>query len=134
MPTSPEAAAALVAAVADRLPSAAVLADPGSLALGLAAQAGLSCLREGFADRAYRSDGSLVPRTEPGAVLASPDEVASQAVEIAVRHRAPVAGSGWARLDVDSLCVHGDTPGSVELARAVRQGLSGAGVTLQARR
>jgi UPF0271 protein len=75
---------------------------------------------EGFADRAYRPDGGLVPRTEAGAVLTDPAEVAAQAVRLAT--------SGTVR----SLCVHGDTPGAVDAAAAVRSALADAGVTVQA--
>jgi 5-oxoprolinase (ATP-hydrolysing) subunit A len=74
---------------------------------------------EGFADRRYRADGTLTPRTEPGALLTGTDEVVAQALRLAT-------GTGG----VASLCLHGDTPGAVALARAVRAAIDGAGVTL----
>ncbi|WP_322938697.1 LamB/YcsF family protein [Nocardioides bizhenqiangii] len=93
-----------------------VLGLPGSLLLTIAAEAGLPTVPEGFADRAYLPDGSLVPRGEPGAVLDDPSAAAEQAVRL--------AGAGQVR----SLCVHGDSPGAVETAAAVRAALSDAGV------
>lgn len=92
-----------------------VLGLPGSSLLAVAADAGLTAVTEGFADRAYRADGSLVPRSEPGAVLTDADEVAAQAVRL--------AGEGVVR----SLCVHGDSPGASGLAAAVRSALAEAG-------
>ena len=97
-----------------------VLGLPGSALLALAAEAGLRTVREGFADRAYRSDGTLVPRTEAGAVLTAPGEVAAQAVRLATRG------------GVDSVCVHGDSPDAVTLAVAARDALVGAGLELAA--
>jgi 5-oxoprolinase (ATP-hydrolysing) subunit A len=97
-----------------------VLGPPGSLLLTLAAEAELPTVPEGFADRAYRPDGSLVPRGEPGAVLTDPAAAAEQAVTLAERG------------DVRSLCVHGDSPGAAEIAAAVRAALDDAGVTVAA--
>jgi len=97
-----------------------VLGLPGSLFLTLAAEAGLPAVGEGFADRAYRPDGSLVPREEPGAVLTDPAAAAEQAVRL--------AAAGVVR----SLCVHGDSPGAAELAAAVRAALADAGVMVAA--
>jgi UPF0271 protein len=77
-----------------------------------ASAAGMLFLREGFADRAMRPDGTLVPRTEPGAVLTDPAAARAQARRLAR------AG------DFDTLCVHGDTAGAVDIARAVRDELS----------
>lgn len=72
-----------------------------------------SVIREGFVDRAYREDGTLVPRTEPGALVTDPAEAAGRALELAP--------------GVDSLSVHSDTPGAVELAAAARRVLQDAG-------
>ena len=93
-----------------------LLGLPGSRVLGLASAAGLPVVREGFADRAYTSEGRLVPRTEPGAVLSEPSDVAAQAVRL--------------MREVDSICVHSDSPGALGLARAVRSALEQAGATL----
>jgi UPF0271 protein len=77
---------------------------------------GLRFVAEGFADRAYHSDGTLVPRSEPGAVLTDPKAVAAQAVALARGGR------------IETLCLHGDTPGAIANARAVREGLAAAGI------
>jgi len=90
-----------------------LLGLPGSRVLALAAEAGLPTVLEGFADRAYTPEGRLVPRGETGAVLDDPDDVAAQAVRLLG--------------DVDSICVHSDSPGALELARAVRAALEDAG-------
>ncbi|RHW26993.1 LamB/YcsF family protein [Nocardioides immobilis] len=97
-----------------------VLGLPGSLLLTVAEEAGLPTVGEGFADRAYRPDGSLVPRAEPGALITDPAAAAAQAVRL--------ADAG----DVRSVCVHGDSPGAPALAAAVRAALSDAGVTVAA--
>jgi UPF0271 protein len=97
-----------------------VLGLPGSVFLEVAAAAGLRTVREGYADRGYRPDGTLLPRDQPGALLTDPADVAGQALRL--------AGSGT----VDSICVHGDSPDAVPLAEAVRTALTGAGHTLAA--
>jgi UPF0271 protein len=105
--------AAAVLAGSGHLP---VLGQPGEL-LTQAAAAGRRTFLEGFADRAYRGD-RLVPRGEPGALLEDPEEIARQAVALAP--------------GVDSLCVHGDSPGAVAAAAAVRRALEAAGLLLVA--
>jgi len=97
-----------------------VLGLPGSVFLAAAQDAGLPIAREAFADRSYRPDGTLVPRSEPDAVLDDPTAAAEQAVRLAR------AGG------VDSICVHGDSPNAVAVAAAVRRALTGAGIALQA--
>ncbi len=106
------AAAALVVAAAPL----AVLAFPGSRLLARAREAGLTAVEEGFADRAYGADGSLVARSDPGAVLDA-DAAAAQAVALVARVR--------------SVCVHSDTPGAAALAARVRSALEQAGVELR---
>jgi len=91
---------------------------PGSRVLALAHAAGLKTVAEGFADRAYTPEGRLVPRSEPGAVIHDPADAARRAVEL--------ARSGKVR----SLCVHGDTPGAVTMARRVRAELEAAGMKI----
>ncbi len=108
----PDQAAAVLAG-SGHLP---VLGQPGAF-LDLAADAGRATYQEGFADRAYRGD-RLVPREEPGALIEDVDAIAAQAVRL--------AGT------VDSVCVHGDSPGAVEAARAVRRALTDAGLVLVA--
>jgi 5-oxoprolinase (ATP-hydrolysing) subunit A len=110
-----ECAAAIVSAV-DGLP---VLAAPGSALLAQARAAGVEAVAEGFIDRAYAPDRSLVPRGDEGAVLGADD---------AVRQALSIARD---RLDVRSLCLHGDTPGALELARRVVSELEATGVELR---
>jgi 5-oxoprolinase (ATP-hydrolysing) subunit A len=108
-----EEQAAAVLAGSGELP---VLGMPGAL-LGGAEAAGRAVVLEGFPDRGYGPDGRLVPRGEPGALLDDEAEIAAHAVELAP--------------SVQSLCVHGDSPGAVEHARAVRRALEAAGWTLR---
>ena len=105
---------------------------PGSKSLDAARRHGLRAVSEAFADRAYRADGSLVPRSEPGAVIDDADAVLERAVSIA-RDRVVVAAYGTrVTLDVETICVHGDTPGAAVLAARIRQALSDAGIQIRA--
>ena len=108
-----------------RLP---VLGLPGSALLRSAEAAGMRPVAEGFADRGYTPEGRLVPRREPGALVEDPAAVAERAVRMAT-DGVVVAVDGTALLmPVESVCVHGDTPGAAELARAVRTALTTAGI------
>jgi UPF0271 protein len=109
-----QAAAEALARVAARH-RVGLVGQPGFLLLGAAKKAGIPAYREGFADRAYLPDGRLKPRGEPGAVLA-PDAAVEQAIRL--------AGSG----DFDTICLHGDSPGSERVAGAVRAALAEAGI------
>ncbi|MFK0283717.1 LamB/YcsF family protein [Streptomyces sp. NPDC090499] len=127
-----EQAAAVVDGVLLADASLPVLGLPGSRLLALAGKAGLPTVTEAFADRAYTDEGTLVPRGQQGAVLSDPEAVVERSVELA-RSGAVVSRTG-ARIAVRarSLCLHGDTPGAVELARRVRARLTAAGVTVAA--
>jgi UPF0271 protein len=114
-----------VAAVDDALP---IVALPGSVVADEARAAGLRVVAEAFADRGYLADGTLVPRSRPGAVLHDPAVVAERVVGM-VRDRTVRSVDGEVvRLDVESVCVHGDTPGAVAMAAAVRSALRDADV------
>ncbi len=93
---------------------------PGDALARRAADLGLPTLREAFADRAYERDGTLRPRSEPGALIADPTLAARQAAEIARHAHGPHATP---HLHADTLCVHSDSPGAIEIARAVRRAL-----------
>jgi 5-oxoprolinase (ATP-hydrolysing) subunit A len=121
-------AAAVVATVRDLDPSLPVLGLPGSALLRAAADAGLRTVAEGFADRGYTPQGTLVPRREPGAIVHDPAEVASRAARMAREGLVDAVDGSVVRVAVDSVCVHGDTPGAVVLARAVRTALTEAGL------
>ncbi len=97
-----------------------------------AEEAGLAYAREGFCDRLYRDDGSLTPRSQPGAVIADADAAAAQAVRFACDGEVVTGSGARLKLEVDTLCVHGDEPDAVAVARAVRRALESAGVELRA--
>lgn len=125
-------AAALVEAVRVVDPSLALVGLPGSAGLALAAAAGLRTVREAFADRAYTPQGTLVPRREPGATLHDPELVAARMVRLVTEGVITAVDGTDVAVAADSICVHGDGPGAVELARRVRAALEAAGVTLGA--
>ena len=125
-------AGAVVAAVRSYDPAMPVVGLPGSVFLRLAGEAGLPVVREAFADRAYTAAGTLVSRREPGAVLSDPDAVADRMVTL-VRSGVIEAITGeQVPVAIDSICVHGDSPGAVAMATAVRTSLAAAGVELRA--
>ena len=123
-----EQAAAVVEAVVQYDRSLPVLGLPGSAWLRLAEEAGLTTVGEAFADRAYTPEGRLVSRREPGAVLHEPDEIAQRCVRIATEGELVAVDGSVVPAPAGSLCVHGDSPGAVEIARRVRAGLDAAGV------
>ncbi len=125
-----EQAAAVVRAVLDYDGSLPVLGLPGSAFLGLAAEAGMTVVHEAFADRAYTPEGTLVSRRLPGAVLHDPEEIARRCVAMASGEPIEDVEGGPLVLRPDSICVHGDTPGAVEIARQVRAALTASGVVL----
>ncbi|MCC3327790.1 LamB/YcsF family protein [Nocardia abscessus] len=125
--------------LADAVLTAMVEYDPGLALLGpagtqleTAAQAaGVRFVGEGFADRAYTPDGSLAARGTPGAVL-GPQEAVAQAVSIAESGAARAAdGSGEVAVRAASICVHGDSPAAVEMARSIRTALDEVGVPVE---
>jgi len=120
-------AAALAEAVLAYDPGLAVLVLAGSPAAGVIGGRGIRVAGEGFADRAYRPDGRLVSRREPGAVLTDQAEVARRGAAIAAGQ--PITAIDGTELVVraDSICVHGDTAGAVALATALRESLTESG-------
>jgi UPF0271 protein len=130
----PEIAAAVVdAVVASGRPDQPLqLLGPPDSALERAARtAEIGYAREGFADRAYAVDGTLTPRGRPGAVL-GPDAALDQALAIATSGAATTPDGEPVEVAVRSLCVHGDSPAAVDLARAIRTALVERGLRLQA--
>ncbi len=93
---------------------------------------GVAFFREAFADRAYLPDRTLAPRSTEGAVITDPLVAAERAVRMAVDGRVETLDGTLVRVEVDSLCVHGDSPGAVAMAAAVRERLAAAGVELRA--
>ena len=124
-------ASAVVAAVVDFAPDLPVLCQPGSVLARVAGAAGLTVVGEGFADRGYRADGRLVPRSAPGALVHDPAAVAERAVRMAVDGSVVAVDGTAVSVPVRSICLHGDTPGAVTLARSVRAALAEAGLELR---
>jgi UPF0271 protein len=125
-------AAAIADAVRAYDPDLSILGLPGSALLSAAEAHGLRTVAECFADRAYRSDGSLVPRIEAGAVIADVDTVVARAVRMAVAHEVVAEDGAIVAVAAESICVHGDTPRAAEIAVAIRTALDEAGVTVVA--
>jgi UPF0271 protein len=123
-------AAAIVAAIVDYDRSLPVLCLPGSTLAECVATAGLRVVPEGYADRAYQPDGTLVPRARPGAVMSDVDSVVARAVRMATAGEIAANDDTVVRATVESICLHGDTLGAVELARRVRKALDASGVPL----
>lgn len=123
--------AAVVAAAVKAIDSRLVfLGLAGGVSVTAAERAGLTVAREAFADRAYEPDGALVSRTKPGSVLHDPELVAERMLRL-VRDGVITAVDGSdIRLGADSICVHGDSAGAVQMAQAVRARLTEAGINL----
>ncbi|MGC0238776.1 LamB/YcsF family protein [Arthrobacter sp. SD76] len=124
-------AEAVVAAVSAYDPGLPILGLPGSELLKQAREAGHPVFVEAFADRAYQADGTLVPRSQEGAVLQDVDAVVERAVRMATKGEVVAVDGTVVQVRPDSLCIHGDTPGAVEMAAGVRAGLVAAGVELE---
>jgi len=125
-------AAAVVAAVVAydlRLP---VLGLPGSALLRHAEQSGLRTVTEAFADRGYTAQATLVPRSQPGALLDDPAIVAQRMVDMLITGRMRSVDGVEIVVSARSICVHGDSPGAVAMAVAVRKAVAEAGVEIQA--
>jgi UPF0271 protein len=113
-------------------PSLPVLGLSGSVFLTEAAELGLRTVPEAFADRAYRSDGQLVSRRLPNAVLHDVDEIADRVSSMVTTGRVAAADGSMIPITVESVCVHGDSPAAVQIAKSVRQRLKADGVELKA--
>lgn len=125
--------------VADAIARAIALVDPALILFGLPASeliaagkaAGLRTACEAFADRAYRPDGTLVPRTQPGAVIDDAAQVLARVTTIALE-RAVIAIDGTrVPITLDTICVHGDTPGAAALAARIRAALATSGIDVK---
>ena len=105
---------------------------PGTELLHAAEAAGLTVAAEGFADRGYEPDGSLTPRDRPGAVIHDPDNVVRRAARMAQEGVVTASNGRDIPMRVDTICTHGDTQGSHELTRRIREALERSGVTVRA--
>jgi UPF0271 protein len=104
----------------------------GSAMLDAFRRAGFAVASEAFADRRYEADGTLRPRSRDGALIVDPAEAAAQAVSIARGHRVVAGNGSVVPIEAQTICVHSDTPGGLEIARAVRAALDGEGVPVRA--
>jgi UPF0271 protein len=123
---------AIAAAVRDFNPTLLLVGLAGSALVDAGRAAGLRVQREGFCDRRYRGDGSLVPRSEAGAVIEDVDAAVEQAVSIATAREA-IAGDGTrVRIEADTLCVHGDRANAAAFAERLHRALADAGARIAA--
>ena len=121
---------AVIAAIKEIDPSLVLMALAGAPILARAADAGLSTVAEAFGDRAYTPDGQLVSRREKGAVLHDADAVAARMLRLATEGVIEAIDGSVLRLQADSICVHGDSAGAVDMARRIREELVAGGVTI----
>ncbi|WZH37593.1 MAG: LamB/YcsF family protein [Microbacterium enclense] len=108
-----------------------VLGLPGVIA-EVAASAGLHFVHEAFLDRGYTAQGGLVPRGEPGDLIEDPVHVAERALRLVRDGQVETVEGGRIAVEAASLCLHGDTPSAIAMARAVRTALDDAGVEVRA--
>ncbi|EDT42377.1 5-oxoprolinase subunit PxpA [Burkholderia ambifaria] len=128
----PMIADAVVSAIHDFDPSLAVFGLANSVFVAAARHAGLAAVEEVFADRGYRADGSLVPRSQPGALIDDEDAVLARTLDM-VRERKVRAVSGeWVPLNAQTVCLHGDGPHALAFAQRIRTALEAAGVDVVA--
>ena len=127
------ALADIIARVTAEAPGATAFMGMANTELQAAAERhGLRFIAEGFVDRAYEPDGTLVSRKEPGAVHAELAVVTTQAVRLAEQGEVTARNGDLVRVRAESLCIHGDTPGAAAVARAVRDVLESHGVEIRA--
>jgi UPF0271 protein len=126
----PAVAALCFAAVEGLVQGLAILAIDNSAQVEVAQMLGFPVILEAYADRAYTPEGLLVPRSAPGSVLHDPAEIAARAVRLAEKGEIVAIDGTVIGTEARSLCIHGDTPGAVEIARAVKAALTAAGVEI----
>jgi len=124
-------AAAVVQAVVEYDPALAVLGLPGSALLAAAEDAGLRAVPEAFADRAYTATGTLVPRSRPDAVVTQVEAVVARVLRMVTDHELVADDRSVIAVRAQSICLHADTPGAVDLARAVRDALAAHGIAVR---
>lgn len=123
---------AIAAAVKAISPGLALLAISGTELEHAARSAGIRVFSEIFADRGYLTNGRLVPRSKPGAMIHDPEAAVARLLSFLESGLMPVVGGDPIPLAAQSICVHGDSPGAIEMARHIRSRLGAAGVTIAA--
>lgn len=124
-------AKAVVEAITAYDSSLPILGLPGAASLRIGADQGLRTVTEAFADRGYTPEGRLVSRSQPGALLHDPDEVAQRMVTLVTQGYITAQDGSQVEVSADSLCTHGDSPGAVQMAEKVRAELIAAGVSIE---
>lgn len=125
-----ELASAIAAAVFAFDSDCVLVGQSGGELLAAGRGLGLATASEVFADRGYAADGSLLPRGTPGGVISSAGEAAARALRMFEEQTVEVAGGSRFALTIDTICVHGDTPEAVEIARQTGDLLRAGGVDL----
>ncbi|PTB21686.1 LamB/YcsF family protein [Trinickia symbiotica] len=128
----PAIAEAIISAVHDFDPSLAVFGLANSRFIDTAREAGLIAIEEGFADRGYRDDGSLVPRSERGALIEGEEEMLEHVLSMVREKRVRSVDGRWVPLNVRTLCLHGDGAHALEFARRLRATLAANGIGVHA--
>ena len=123
-------ARAICEAVLEVDPDMIILALAGSRWIDIARDMGLRVAQEIFADRALNPDGTLVSRSQPGSVIHDVEDVLERSIRMVTEGKATAINGEVIEVRADSLCLHGDTPGAVDMARTLRQGLTQAGVEI----
>jgi UPF0271 protein len=131
MGVDPTVASSVVEAVG-RVGVGLLVAQAGTVVVGLARRAGLRVVPEGFPDRAYLADGRLAPRHEAGALIEDPGVVGRRALSLARDGGLEAVDGTWTTVEAETLCLHGDSPGAADSAGAVRAALEGAGIVVRA--
>jgi UPF0271 protein len=126
----PDLAALCVRAIRAVDPGLAFITLPYSETYLAAEKAGLRVACEIYADRSYTDKGELTPRSQPGAVIHDPKQSLDQVLEMVLNGRIPTTGGKKLPVEPETLCVHGDTPGAVDIARALRAALEENGVEI----
>ena len=123
-------AKAINEAVLETDPAMIIIVLAGSIWANLAREMGLKVAEEAFADRALNADGTLVPRTQQGSIIHDLQEVVERSVQMVTEGKVKALTGEYVSIKADTLCLHGDTPGAVEMAKAVRSGLESSGVNI----
>lgn len=126
--TDPLIANAIANAIRDLLPMIIVYAPPNGCMMSAAKSAGLQFRAEGFIDRRYNADGSLVLRGQAGAVIDDPAAACAQALEMLLEHKVTSMGGFAVPIEIDTLCVHGDSDSALEILKSTRLALESAGL------
>jgi UPF0271 protein len=124
-------AAAVAEAIADRWPGMRLIAPVGSPLVDVARAFGLAVSQEAFVDRGYAPDGTLLPRSLPGAAITDPNEAATRAVQLACAGTVTAVDGTRLVITPDTLCIHGDGPNPVAVAQAIRTALAAAGIAIR---